>query len=179
MNQKLSDKYYWFGLLTIIPVIGLLIGILLLRKAIILKNRLLMFIGIFGIVFTIAFYLGVLAYAKYSDFGKRKRSELAQMSLNRVVKDIEFYKTEIGSYPDSLEQLKTIDKMLFIMDPLSQKGLFSSHLEYLHYLKIDSAHYTIFSAGTDQVPNTTDDVYPSLLNLRKTGLVKKSNSIYQ
>jgi hypothetical protein len=173
MNQKIPNKYYWFGVLTIVPLFGFVIGILLLRKAIILKNHVLMFIGILGIVFTIAFYAAVLLYAKYSDFGKRKRSELAQMSINRVVKDIEFYKTEIGSYPDSLEQLKTVDNMVFIMDPLSQKGLFSSELQYLHYIKIDSSHYTIFSAGIDQIPNTADDVYPSLVNLQKTGLMKK------
>jgi hypothetical protein len=172
MAGKKSNKYYWYGILTIIPIFGLIIGILLFRKGVILRNRLLLFIGGFGIFFTLAFFVGGLFFSKYSDLGKRKRVELARISLNRVMQDIEYYKIQFGNYPDSLEELKIVDNMVFIMDPLSQKGVFSRNLNYLQYKKIDSSHYTVYSAGYDRIPNTVDDVYPLASKLIMSGLVK-------
>ena len=143
MNQKVSKKYYWYGIFTIIPIVGLIIGILLTRKGILLRNRIIFFIGVFGILFTASFFVGGLLYSKYSDVGKAKRVELTRISLNEIMRDIEYYKVQFGIYPDSLEQLKSVDKMVFIMDPLSQKNVFSTKLNYLNYAKLDSLHYTL------------------------------------
>lgn len=171
-----SRKYYWYVIFTIIPIVGLLIGILLLRKAIILKDRILFLIGVSGIFITISFFVGGLYYSKYTEIGKAKRVELAQYSLNQVMRDVEFYKLQFHNYPDSLQELKFVDNTVFIMDPLSQKGIFSRKLHLLYYNKIDSVHYTLFSAGLDQIPHTYDDVYPhvSYLDLGKSGLVRDS-----
>lgn len=119
-----SSKYYWYGISTIIPIVGLLIGILLLRKGIILKNRILFLIGVLGVLITISFFVAGLYYSKYSDVGKAKRVELAQYSLNQVMRDVEFYKVQFGNYPDSLQELKFVDITVFIMDPLSGKEYF-------------------------------------------------------
>jgi len=173
MNQKISKKYYWYGIFTIIPIVGLIIGILLIRKGILLRNRIIFFIGVFGILLTASFFVGGLFYSKYSDVGKAKRVELARISLSMVMRDIEYYKIQFGIYPDSLEELKSVDRMVFIMDPLSQKGIFSTKLNYLHYKKFDSSHYTLFSAGLDRIPNTADDVYPFVSDSSKSGLVIK------
>ena len=171
MNQKISKRYYWYSIFSIIPIAGLVVGMLLLRKGIILKDRFLLFIGVFGILLTSGFFLGGLFYSKYSDVGKKERVELAQMSINSVMRDIEYYKLQYGAYPDSLQELKFVDNEVFIMDPLSQKGIFSSKLDLLQYKKIDSSHYTVFSAGLDQTRNTSDDVYPFVINSGKSGLV--------
>jgi hypothetical protein len=118
-------------------------------------------------------FFGVLAYSKYSIVGKTKRAELAEISLNQVMRDVEFYKLQYREYPDSLQQLKFVDNTVFIMDPLSQKGIFSTKLEYLHYKKIDSSHYTLFSAGLDQQPYTQDDLYPFIPTSERSGLMKE------
>ena len=121
---------------------------------------------------TASFFIGGLLYSKYSDVGKAKRVQLARISLNEVMRDVEYYKIQFGVYPDNLEELKSVDRMVFIMDPLSQKGLFSTRLNYLHYKRLDSSHYTLFSAGIDRIPNTDDDVYPYNPDSQKSGLVK-------
>jgi len=163
--QKNRDKkYYWYSIFTVIPIIGLIVGILLFRKGILIKNWIVSFIGLFGILITAGFFVGGLYYSKYSNVGKAQRVELTQYSLNQVMRDIEFYKLQFGYYPDSLQQLKLVDITVFIMDPLSQKGVFSKKLDYLNYKKIDSSHYTLFSSGLDQIPHTSDDVYPFVPN---------------
>jgi len=73
MNQKISKRYYWYSIFSIIPIAGLVVGMLLLRKGIILKDRFLLFIGVFGILLTSGFFLGGLFYSKYSDVGKKER----------------------------------------------------------------------------------------------------------
>lgn len=175
MNEKIFAKYYWYGILTIVRILGLIVGVLLFRKGILLKNRSLLIIGAIGILLTAAFFVGGLFYSKYSDVGKAKHVELARISLNELIRDIEYYKIQFGSYPDSLQQLERVDNMVFIMDPLSQKGLFSEHLDYLNYKKLDSAHYTLFSAGFDRIPYTDDDVYPNNPDPLNSGLVKIKN----
>lgn len=179
-QKSRSKKYYWYGIFTIIPIVGLIIGILFFRKGIIIKDRILCFIGALGIMITGAFFVGGLLYSKYSDVGKAKRVELAQYSLNQVMRDVEFYKLQFGHYPDSLQELKFVDITVFIMDPLSQKGIFSRMLDYLNYKKIDSAHYTLFSAGLDQIRHTSDDIYPFVPNSDsgKSGLVRKSTDSF-
>ena len=173
-QKNRAKKYYWYGIFTIIPIFGLILGILLLRKGIILRDRILCVIGVLGILLTGAFFVGALYYSKYSDIGKAQRIELARYSLNQVMRDVEFYKLQFGHYPDSLRELKFVDATVFIMDPLSQKRLFSRKLDYLNYKKIDSSRYTLFSSGIDQIPHTADDVYPFIPDPEKSGLVKES-----
>ena len=172
----MAKKYYWYGIFTVIPIAGLIMGVLLFRKGLLLKDRVLCFIGTLGILITGAFFLGGLFYSKYSNVGKAKRVELARYSLNQVMRDVEFYKLQFGHYPDSLQELKFVDITVFIKDPLSQKGVFSKKLDYLNYKKVDSSHYTLFSAGLDQIPHTVDDVYPFIPDsgFGKSGLIKES-----
>ena len=175
MQKTALKKYYWYGIFTMIPIVGLVIGILFLRKGIILKDRGLSLIGIFGVIITGVFFVGALFFSFYSKPGRARRVELAQYSLNDVMRDVEFYKLQFGYYPDSLQELKFVDTRAFIMDPLSQKEVFSKKLEYLQYKKIDSSHYTLFSSGLDHIPHTSDDVYPFVPNSSsgKSGLIKQ------
>ncbi len=92
------------------------------------------------------------------------------------MKEIEIYKIENEEYPDSLQQLLFQNIHTQIKDPISQH-LFSKKFTYFYYRKIDTNHYTLFSAGFDQIPNTLDDIYPDLSwqELKKFGLVKPQN----
>lgn len=175
-QKSRAKKYYLYGIFTLVPIVGLIIGILLFRKGIIIKDRILCSIGVLGIIITGGFFVSGLLYSKYSDVGKVKRVELARFSLNQVMRDVEFYKLQFGYYPDSLQELKFVDNTVFIMDPLSQKGIFARKLNYLNYKKIDSSHYILFSSGLDQIPHTSDDLYPFIPNSStgKSGLVKES-----
>lgn len=169
-----ASSYYWYGVFTIIPLAGLIVGILLLRKGIILKDKILCFIGAMGIILTVAFYIGVIFYSKNSEAGKEQRVQLTEYFLRQVMQDVELYKYEYGHYPDSIQELKIVDKHVLIGDPLSQKGFFSKKLMYFNYKKIDTSHYMLFSSGLDQVPNTVDDIYPnvSYLESKKFGLIR-------
>lgn len=170
-----SESYYKYGILMIIPGLGLIIGVILLRKGIILKNRLLSYIGLAGIFFTIVFYAWLIYYGRYSDVGKYSAVEFTRFQLNRTMQEVEIYKLGNGYYPDSLQELKFQDVHAPIIDPLSQH-FFSKKFAYFNYKKIGDSNYTLFSSGLDQIPNTTDDIYPNLSSLepKKFGLIKNS-----
>jgi hypothetical protein len=74
--------------------------------------------------------------------------------LDNVKIAVELYKKETGRYPDSLEQLiaqKRIRGKSIIEDAWGNTYL---------YTKSDDS-YTLFSAGPDGTPYTSDDVRPS------------------
>lgn len=170
-------KYYKYGILMIIPFIGLIIGIILLRKGINLKDRLLFYFGLTGIIFTVVFYIWAFYYGSQSSGAKTQKVIFTQFQLNRTIKEIEIYKLKNGYYPDSLQELKFQDIHAPIIDPLSQH-FFSKKFKYFFYKKIGNSNYTLFSSGLDQIPNTKDDIYPDLsyLETKKFGLLKNSSS---
>ncbi|MFD2147799.1 type II secretion system protein GspG [Mucilaginibacter antarcticus] len=90
-------------------------------------------------------------------------------SLNSLVKEIEFYKIQNGKYPDNLQQLNLSNQFVNLHDPLladSKKDTFNYQLK--------SKGYTIFSSGIDKIPNTKDDIYPTLsIDTAKMGLIIK------
>jgi hypothetical protein len=160
-KEKLIKKNYWHAIFVIIPLIGFVVGILLLRKGIILKDKTRGYIGAAGIVFTIVFYAWVFYHGNYSTYGKEMKVSLTKMEITRTMKDIEIFKLGFGHYPDNLQELLNENRRVQIVDPLSE-DFFSRESKPFNYIKIDSAHYTLFSSGLDQIPNTTDDVYPDI-----------------
>ncbi|HET7117021.1 MAG TPA: hypothetical protein VFI29_11050, partial [Hanamia sp.] len=81
-----------------------------------------------------------------------------------------------GSYPNNLDEVLKVDKLCPISDPFIQSTIspFDSktNIEF-HYMKIGK-NYTLFSVGRDRLPNTPDDIYPTMidsLNIQ-TGLIK-------
>lgn len=170
---KAPKSYFLYGVLMIIPLVGLILGIVLVRKGILLKDKILFYIGSAGILMTIGFYVWAFYYGNHSQQAKVQEVNFTQFQLDRAVQEVEVYKLEHGHYPDSLQELLFRDKYASIIDPISQH-FFSKKFVYFNYKKIDTTHYTLFSSGLDQVPNTADDVYPSesYLESKKFGLIR-------
>jgi len=172
-NGKLKNErltLYKWGLLGFIPVIGFLSGIvLLIRGAIEFKDRKMMLIGAAGVFFTILIYWSLFYVSKTSGVEGRLFSGLTKNALNEVVKDIEFYKLQYGSYPDSLPQLQNDDSRPNINDLMTHSPK-SSYYQYQRF----GNKYTIFSVGIDGIPDTKDDIYPSLkiIDTSKIGFIK-------
>jgi len=168
------EKSYRWGWLGLIPIIGAVNGIIMVISGISkYKNVKYTLIGIAGILFTII----TLMTAEYvandgklsgtPKFLRRPFIPTTTMELNDLVKNIEFYKIQNGTYPDSLKQLITKKEFVSIYDPLVD----DSKNNIFNYYKIGNK-YTLFSSGLDEIPNTADDIYPSLIiDTSKIGLI--------
>ncbi len=171
---KDGNHLYRFGLLGLIPNVGIIAGIVLLFKGLFTyKDKKLVVIGIADVLFTFIFWYSVSHIVDNSKSNNDSLTIMAQSKLNSITKDIEFYKIKYGNYPDSLEQATKDDKFAFIYDPFlsfSEKG---NDVSY-HYKKIRDK-YTLFSVGIDKIPNSSDDIYPTSTkgDTTKFGLIKK------
>jgi len=166
-----SKPPYLLGLLGIIPLVGAFVGVGLILYGILkYKDKWLVIIGTAGIIFTVAIYSSLWYFGTHSlEFPGAKRgfSQITQQQLNALVPAIEFYGMQHGFYPDSLQQLQVTNTYLSIDDPL----LFGKKNQHFNYYHIGNK-YTLFSSGIDQIPNTKDDIYPSIaIDTSKMGLI--------
>lgn len=171
-NSNNLKKLYLWGLVGLIPNIGLIAGIILLWKGIAkYKDKTLVIIGLADIVFTFIFWSIYVPYSQKSHMFDEPNIETANSNLNTAVKNIEFYKYKFGKYPEKINL--TSEKLEFIFDPFLIKN---NKLQDLHYKRIRDK-YTVFSVGIDRIPNTKDDIFPTITNgdTIKFGLIK-SNS---
>jgi hypothetical protein len=168
MNQNISKPPYWLGLLGLIPLIGFFVGIGLLLYGIIkYKSKKLIIIGIACMIYTIIVYLTIFYVGFKSKVFSEMWKEHAQMQLNTLVKHIEYYKLENGTYPDSLQQLESKDEFIFLTDPTQSMGT------YYNYKNLGDK-YLLFSSGTDRIPNTEDDIFPEVSpNNKNIGWIKE------
>ena len=167
-NQN-SKPPYLLGLLGFIPLVGFFVGVALILYGIIkYKNRKLVLIGIACVAFTILAYSTLFYIGFISDFGKKGWEKHAQIQLNSLVKEIEFYKSQNGKYPDSLKQLENQNQMIFLNDPTQSK----IGVHYYNYKNLGEK-YQLFSSGSDQIPNSNDDIFPDVKNLKNIGWTKK------
>ncbi len=136
-------------------------------------------VGVCGLAFNLAIYAGLF----YFGFVKRGgvyddlRRKLAISQLNSLIPIIELYKTEHGSYPDSLETLrKSLPRNLpfSIYDP-TDMSFGKAHRQF-YYELADPDHYYLIGTGSDGKPFTADDVHPSITVTAESrvGLVTKS-----
>jgi hypothetical protein len=141
---------YSMGWLCLIPLVGGIVGVVLVINGFIKYNRNLRMIitGIAGILFTVGIYGGMCLFG-ISKTGRSQFVVFAQSDLNALMKDIEFYKTQNGNYPDSLPQLKTKDDFLQIHDPVQVTG--SSKTTMFNYQNTGKK-YHLFSSGVDGIP---------------------------
>ena len=160
-----KTKYFKYSILMIIPLIGFIMGIIILRKGIIRREKILCYIGVSGILISIFFYTWAFYYGTHSEKAKEEQVFFTQYQLNKAMQEVEVFKLEKGVYPESLQQLYSLDKYAPIIDPISQ-SLFSKKFNYFNYKKIGAEHYTIYSSGCDQIPNNTDDIFPDLSNIQ-------------
>ncbi|HEY4786816.1 MAG TPA: type II secretion system protein GspG [Bacteroidales bacterium] len=160
--KQASKPPYLLGLLGLIPLVGFFVGLGLALLGIFkYKDKILIFVGVACMIFTVAVYSSLYYIGFKSDFGKKGWEQHAQMQLNSLVKDIEFYKLEHGTYPDSLTQLKNKNRIVFIIDP-TQSAQKRKNV-YYNYKNLGDK-YLIFSSGTDGIPNTNDDIFPQIKN---------------
>jgi hypothetical protein len=169
-NRTYNRPPYLLGLLGIIPLVGAFVGIGLIFFGLFeYKDKKLTLIGLAGVLFSVFVY-GSLAFYSNSDDKKIMMAPFVKDELNSLVKNIEFYKLEHGTYPDSLLQLMNDNTTVFIADPTQDfpKGDSS----YYRYKKTDAGYY-LFSAGVDGVAGTKDDIFPKPLKMKKgtTGLL--------
>ena len=154
---------YWLGLLCLIPLVGALVGTALLLYGIIkYKDKWLIIIGAFGIVFTTAIYTAMFAFMR-SPLARKGFEPIVRSDLNSLVADIELYRLQHGRYPDSLPQLRVIDKLVRIQDPIQTLRIKEGHLDldYYQYQNLGDKYY-LFSNGVDGLPNTADDIFPQV-----------------
>ncbi|MHB8206671.1 YcxB family protein [Mucilaginibacter sp.] len=166
------EKSYRWGWLGLIPIIGAVNGIIMVISGISkYKNVKYTLIGIAGILFTIICLISVTYITNGGNLNGTPRflrsgfTINSQMEMNSLVKSIEFYKLQNGVYPDSLKQLNTTKEIIDMYDPLID----NSKNNIFNYYRIGSK-YTLFSSGLDEIPNTSDDIYPNI-DITKTGLL--------
>ena len=171
-REDVGRLYYW-GFLGLIPLVGGITGIILLFRGIFqYKDAKLVLIGTGCILLTV----GVYSYMFYdSEYGKstgKSFEHVAQMELNNCMKDVEFFKMQHGVYPNSLEQIKANNQLLTIDDPL-QTRKFGNKITKFNYHRVGGNYY-LFSSGLDGIPNTSDDLYPALIDSdnNKFGLIR-------
>lgn len=165
MSAKKPKPPYLIGVLCLFPLIGSVVGVMLILYGIFkYKNRWLTLIGIFGIIFSISIYEAGNYVIKHTDTFNKGFIQMDKNTLNILVKEVEFYKIQNGSYPDSLEQLKSNN----LFDPLMSG---SKNSQKFNYKRVGNK-YSIFSSGLDQVTDTKDDIYPTILiDTNKIGLI--------
>ncbi|MDB5005050.1 MAG: hypothetical protein JWQ34_3275 [Mucilaginibacter sp.] len=160
---------YKLGFWGFVPLIGAIVGTALILYGIFkYKDKWLILIGVGAICFTIAVY-SFFNYADKRNLFSEGFVDMDKGTLNSLVKEIEFYKIQNGKYPENLMQLDIKNQLINVVDPLmsyNKNNIFN-------YRQIRSG-YTLFSSGMDQIPNTKDDIYPTIpIDTSKMGLIIK------
>ncbi len=160
-EKRLRRLYYW-GLLCLVPNFGAICGIILIIRGLTeFKDRKLVLIGIGGLAVTVIFITTFKYEVEHATVFTDLRTKQAQGGMNSIVKQIEFYKMQNGSYPDSLQQINKEDMLMSINDPFL--GFKDRKLRsYTYNYQNLGNKYTLFSVGPDGLPNTKDDIYPNL-----------------
>ena len=165
---------YLIGLLCIIPLIGAFTGVVLIILGLAhYRDRVFVIMGIVGICITVTLYGSLFYFTKNSGAIESGFAEITQSQINDLVKNIEFYKMQNGAYPDSLKQIETKDSFLSIDDPLQSIKNNGKSTKYQYYKKGNK--YLLFSVGKDGIPDTKDDIYPTLSNpdTSKLGFIRR------
>lgn len=170
-NNKKSNSLYWIGLLGVIPFLGLILGVILSLIGIMKKDFKLILIGVANILFTIFFWLiinQIFNSEIFTESIEKQKMEITQLNLNNLVKEIEFYKTVNGSYPDSLKEIENVKSFIIINE------VFESEKPRELYYQNQNESYILKSFGPDKKNRTKDDIYPSLkIDSSKIGLRKE------
>ena len=170
VSKDASKPPYLLGLLGFIPLVGFFVGIgLTLYGLIKYKDKKLIVIGVFCMLFTVFVYSFMIFGLDKFEVVKEGHVKMAQLQINGLIKDIEFYKLENDKYPDSLEQLVNNESFVSIHDPI--KGTNPNGSDVFIYKNLGDK-YLLFSVGLDGKPNTKDDIYPKMKPNSNIGWVK-------
>jgi hypothetical protein len=167
-QEKLGAFPYVIAGASFIPAVGVIFGIIAITWGLAtnkLGGKKVAVIGASGISLSLVLY-GSLFYYGFVQRGgvyDDLRSQLGESTISSLVQAIEFYKTQNGRYPDSLETLRNSlpeNSMVFVFDPtIPQLG---NEQRYFHYELVDQSRYYLLGVGPDEKPYTTDDVLPNI-----------------
>jgi len=167
-QKKLGAFPYAIGGASFIPGIGVIFGVIAITWGLVTKKlggKKLAIIGACGIGLTVVLY-GSLFYFGFVQRGgiyDELRAQLSKSTITSVVQAIEFYKTQNGHYPESLEILSNSlpeNSMVFFFDPTHiQMG---GEPRYYYYELKDQSHYYLLGVGLDEKPFTSDDILPTV-----------------
>ena len=176
-KRKRAKRLYLWGLLGLIPNIGVIAGLIFFFKGVFqYKDKILVIIGVADILFTVLFWFTVIKLTMNSPATIAATSQFSRGQLNTLFRYVEFYKVQHGVYPDSLEQMDQKNNDFWVFDPLQSRGFASKGGKYFY--KRMGEKYWLFSVGIDGKPFTKDDIYPAMnpADSGKFGLMK--NSVY-
>lgn len=164
---KVDKPPYLVGVLCAIPFVGALVGVILLFLGVLkYKSIKLSIIGGLGILWTILIYLYLTPFSIKERQSSAFKKNYIEMSQNKLVKDIEYFKIIHGKYPDSLKELLKENESAPIYD-FSRKLDVNKGNQLYNYHKIGDK-YTLFSSGLDGLINTKDDLFPLLDTIENT-----------
>jgi len=166
-----AKKLYWWGLVGLVPNFGVIAGLILFFKGIFqYKDRGLVIIGVADVLLTVLFWWAFHMWAGNSGVATQLKMKLTRDQLNNVFRNVEFYKLQHGTYPDSLKQIEKVDAYIWIDDPLQSHS--GGKRANFFYQKVRDK-YWLFSVGLDGKPFTKDDIYPriELADTAKFGLL--------
>jgi hypothetical protein len=184
-QEKLGTFPFVLGGASFIPGIGIIFGITAIIWGLItnkLGGKKLAIIGSCGIAFSIILYGALFYFGTVQRGGvyDELRVQLAKTTITSLVQAIEFYKTQNGQYPDSLETLqKTLPEntLVFVTDPTDVQ--FTEKPRNFHYKLKDESHYYLLGVGLDETPYTSDDLLPDIKvnDNNGVGLIIHSGSV--
>ena len=175
-QEKLGTFPYVLGGVSFIPLIGIIFGIIAIIWGLATKKlggKKLAIIGACGIAFSIILYGSLFYFGAVQRGGvyDELRSQLSKTTITSLVQAIEFYKTQNGQYPESLETLRKSlpeNSLVFVFDPTHvQMG---GEPRYYHYELKDEDHYYLLGIGPDEKPYTSDDVLPNIEIKKNSGI---------
>ncbi len=151
--------FYILSLLSFLPVIGVIIGVILLVIVYTEKfgnRKILNTILIFGILSSFAFYYFISKTYIWGNIYHHTTVVESTKKATNLVNKIEVYKKKYGHFPNNLTALNdnenTIDPIQIINE--------SENPQFYYQLKNDG--YYLFSIGFDKIPFTSDDVFPNI-----------------
>lgn len=185
-EQPLGCFPYVIGGVSFIPLLGVPLGIIVVIWGIVKRKSgglKLAALGACGILFTFILY-GTLFYKGFVEEGgvyDDLKGQMAQTQLNDLIKSIEFFKIENGRYPHHLTELlpkeENTQSFTFIHEPFVRFGDDMKNRTFSYGTLNEGQQYYLFSAGSDQVPNTADDIFPvvSEEQIERIGYRKKQS----
>ncbi len=163
------------GVVSFIPLIGLLTGIIAIVLGILAikkeKSRLGIIglvLGIIGILITVGLYGGLFYFGfvqRGGVFDELRIKMVQEQQLPDTINAIEGYKARFGKYPEKIEDLKQIsndpwmiiDQLQVVKQAFGKQN--ASEKSYFYYENKGDTYY-LFSKGVDGQPFTQDDVFP-------------------
>ena len=167
-EEKLGTFPFVIGGMSFIPLVGVLFGLVAIFWGLITKKSggtKLALTGCGGISLSVALYSSLFYFGLVQRGGiyDDLRAQLSKSAITSLAQAIEFYKTQNGQYPDSLEALRKSlpdNSMVFVFDPTNVK--IGGEPRYYHYELKDPSHYYLLGVGPDETPYTNDDILPNI-----------------